>query len=167
LNDLVAGLMLAGYTFTHQSNDAFFFMVIYSVIGFGGQLPVGFWLDRIKNIAPFANASVMLLPIAILAWFVSPEAGIIMSGFASAFIHVTGGAVCLSIHEGKTGPLAMFTAPGVLGLTFGTVLGTTGNSVLIFSGVLVAMVIFLIIRTDKPFMLPVTNRKVNSICTTG
>lgn len=150
LNDMVAGLMLAGYTLTHQNNDAFLFMVIYSVLGFGGQLPVGFWLDQKKNTLPFANASVLLLPLAIIAWFVSPEAGIIFSGFASAFIHVTGGAICLQVNNGKSGPLAMFTAPGVLGLTLGTVLGKTDNSILIITAILVLITAIIIFIGKKP-----------------
>lgn len=150
VNDLAAGFMLANFTLTHSNNEAFLFMVIYSVLGFGGQLPVGFWLDHQKNIQPFSNASIFLLPLAIISWFISPAAGIVFSGFASAFIHVTGGAICLGINDGKTGPLAIFTAPGVLGLTLGTVLGQTGNSLLIATGAVVLIIVFLITRTKPP-----------------
>ena len=123
LNDFTAGFMLAHFTYTNGSSRSFLFIIIYSIIGFGGQLPVGFWADHKRQLKPFANASVLLLPMAIFSYFINPEAGIIISGFASAFIHVTGGAVCLQLYENKTGPLGLFTAPGVLGLAVGGVLG--------------------------------------------
>jgi len=150
LNDFAAGFMLANYTLTHNNNDAFLFIVIYSIIGFGGQLPVGFWLDYKKQIKPFASASLILLPLAVMAYFISAEAGIVMSGFASAFVHVTGGAVCLQVHENKSGPLALFTAPGVLGLTLGGLLGQYGTWQLAIIGALILPVAFLIIKTKLP-----------------
>ncbi len=150
LNDFAAGFMLANYTLTHSNNDAFLFIVIYSIIGFGGQLPVGFWLDYKKQVKPFASASLILLPLAVMAYFISAEAGIILSGFASAFVHVTGGAVCLQVNENKTGPLALFTAPGVLGLTLGGVLGQYGDWQLAIVGIMILPVAFLIIKSKLP-----------------
>lgn len=123
LNDLAAGFMLANYTYNHSYSQSFLLIVIYSIIGFGGQLPVGFWLDYKKQLKPFAAASIILLPVSIILFFINAEAAIVFSGIASAFVHVTGGTVCLQVHQNKTGPLAVFTAPGVLGLTLGAVLG--------------------------------------------
>ena len=150
LNDFTAGCMLANYMLTHNNSDGFLFIVIYAIIGFGGQLPVGFWLDHKKQIQPFSKASIVLLPLAIVAFFISAEAGIVMSGFASAFVHVTGGAVCLQVHENKTGPLALFTAPGVLGLTLGAVLGQYGNWQLVIIAALILAVGFLIMKSKLP-----------------
>ena len=150
LNDFAAGFMLANYTLTHNNSDAFLFIVIYSIIGFGGQLPVGFWVDHKKQVKPFAFASLILLLLAVMAYFISAETGIIVSGLASAFVHVTGGAICLQVNENKTGPLALFTAPGVLGLTLGGVLGQYGVWQLAIIGVLIIPVAFLIIKTKLP-----------------
>jgi FSR family fosmidomycin resistance protein-like MFS transporter len=126
-NDFAAGFMLSSYTYTHTADKSFLLIVIYSVIGFGGQLPVGFWVDHKKQLQPFAAASLILLPASILSFFINAETAIIFSGIASAFVHVTGGAVCLLMQpagkENKAGPLALFTAPGVLGLTIGGLLG--------------------------------------------
>jgi FSR family fosmidomycin resistance protein-like MFS transporter len=127
LNDFAAGFMLSSYTYTHTADKSFLFIVIYSIIGFGGQLPVGFLVDHKKQLRPFAAASLILLPASILLFFVNAEIAIIFSGIASAFVHVTGGTVCLlqqsSKSENKAGPLALFTAPGVLGLTIGGLIG--------------------------------------------
>jgi MFS transporter, FSR family, fosmidomycin resistance protein len=124
LNDFAAGFMLAHFTFHNNSSTAVIYLVIYSVIGFGGQLPVGFLMDYKRQLKPFAFASILLLPIAVTAYFFNPQLAIILSGVASAFVHVTGGAVCLlTENKNKITPLSLFTAPGVLGLTIGGLLG--------------------------------------------
>ena len=150
LNDFAAGYMLARYTLTHNNEDGFLFIVIYAIIGFGGQLPVGFWVDHKKQLKPFSFAALLLLPLAIAAYFISAEAGIILSGFASAFVHVTGGSICLQVHENKTGPLGLFTAPGVLGLTLGGVLARYGDLQLAIAGALVLPLGYLIMKTPMP-----------------
>ena len=150
LNDFTAGFMLAHFTFINASSRSFFFIIIYSIIGFGGQLPVGFWADHKRNLKPFAAASVGLLPLAIIAYFFSPEAGIIVSGLASAFVHVTGGAVCLQVYENKTGPLGLFTAPGVLGLAIGGILGHSSALLLLPFGALSLLIGLLIMKTKLP-----------------
>ena len=150
LNDFAAGYMLANYTFTHNREESFLFIIIYSIIGFGGQLPVGFWLDSKKQIIPFAKTSVILLPLAIAAFFINAEAGIIVSGIASAFIHVTGGAICLQINDQKSGPVALFTAPGVLGLTFGGLLGSMNSLYLLIVVLPISITGFFILKEKLP-----------------
>jgi len=145
VNDLAAGFLLAAYTLTHGYSDSFLFISIYAILGFGGQLPVGFWLDKQKDIALFSKISLLLLPLSLLFFFVSAEAAIICSGVASAFVHVTGGTICLQVHNDKSGPLGLFTAPGVLGLTVGGLLGEAGYMlpvILLLATVFIAMAIF-------------------------
>ena len=145
INDLAAGFLLAGYTLSHGYSDSFLFISIYAILGFGGQLPVGFWLDSRKNISFFAIIALTLLPLSILCFFVSPEAAILCAGLASACVHVTGGTICLQVHENKSGPLGLFTAPGVLGLTIGGLLGEAGYLVpvmLVLASLLITVIIF-------------------------
>jgi MFS transporter, FSR family, fosmidomycin resistance protein len=150
LNDFTAGYMLANYTYSHNYSDSFLLIIIYSIIAFGGQLPVGFWLDYKKKITPFAIASFVLLAFAVPAYFSNAATGILISAFASAFVHVTGGVVCLQVHEQKTGPLALFTAPGVLGLTVGGAIGAAGTWVLLVALVLVAIVAAMVFAGRLP-----------------
>lgn len=150
LNDFAAGFMLANYTFTHNYAQSFILIVVYSIIGFGGQLPVGFWVDHKKQLRPFAFISIISLVTAMLVYFIDGYTAIILSGIASAFVHVTGGAVCLQVNNNKTGPLALFTAPGVLGLTLGGVLGRFSVFGLWFAVVLVLLVAFFIFKTRLP-----------------
>lgn len=159
VNDLAAGFLLAAYTLTHADQQSFLLASIYAVIGFGGQLPVGFWLDRTRNINLSAKCSLFFLPLAAGLYFISPEAAIIAAGLASAFVHVTGGAICLQVHEGKSGPLGIFTAPGVLGLTAGGLLGNTGiliPSLVIAAALLLAVIIC---RSRLPQYLPAAEKK--------
>lgn len=145
LNDFAAGFMLANYTFTHNYSQSFVLIVVYSIIGFGGQLPVGFWVDYKKQLKPFAYISIISLLVAMLVYFIDGYTAIILSGIASAFVHVTGGAVCLQVNNNKTGPLALFTAPGVLGLTLGGVLGQFSVYGLWFVvGLVIAVAIFIL-----------------------
>ena len=142
-NDFVAGYMLANFTYTHQYKDAISVLVIYAIIGFGGQLPIGFWLDKQKQIKSFASVSIIFLLFAIAFYFIDPFVAIIITAIAGAGIHVTGGAVCLQVNENKSGPLALFTAPGVLGLTLGGFLGNISSLYLIIPAL---AVIFLAIK---------------------
>lgn len=156
VNDYAAGFMLANYTFTHHYAQAFTLIVVYSIIGFGGQLPVGFWVDHKKQLKPFVLVAVLSLPVAMLFYFIDGYTAIILSGIASAFVHVTGGAVCLleescgQVNNNKTGPLALFTAPGVLGLTLGGVLGKFSVYSLWFAVALALLVAFLIVKKPLP-----------------
>jgi MFS transporter, FSR family, fosmidomycin resistance protein len=150
LNDFAAGYMLANYTLQHDYSKSFLLIIVYAVIAFGGQLPVGFWLDGKRKITPFARASFALLAFAVPAYFSNAEAGIVISAFASAFVHVTGGAVCLQVHEQKTGPLALFTAPGVLGLTLGGAIGSAGTWVLLVALVLVVVLAAIVFTIGLP-----------------
>jgi FSR family fosmidomycin resistance protein-like MFS transporter len=151
LNDFVAGYMLANFTYKHQYKDAVTMLVIYAIIGFGGQLPVGFWLDKQKQIKPFATFSILILLLAIGCYFLDPFIAIILSGVAGAGIHVTGGAVCLQVNENKSGPLALFTAPGVLGLTLGGFLGNISTIYLIIPAIAIVLLAIKIFYYGLPF----------------
>ena len=150
LNDLTAGFMLANYTLTHAYTESFMLLVIYSIIGFGGQLPAGFWVDQKKKVKPFVLISITALILAILVYFINGYAAIILAGIASAFVHVTGGAICLQLNNNKSAPLALFTAPGILGLTLGGILGKFPAYTLWFVLAAVVIISFFILRNKLP-----------------
>lgn len=157
-NDLAAGFLLAAYTLSHNYQQSFLFASIYAVLGFGGQLPVGIWLDRSQNLGLAAKLSLVLLPMAAAVYFVSPGAAIIISGIASAWVHVAGGAVCLQVHPNKTGPLGVFTAPGVLGLTAGGLLGDTGYIIPVIVLGVSFILAWIISRQTLPVYQPVADK---------
>ena len=124
INDWVAGYMLATFTLYNEPKNGMLMLIVYAIIGFGGQLPVGMWLDATRSFKTFSKAALLLLLLSPVAWFINPFAGIIVAGFSSAFVHVTGGAVCLVSSNNKVGPLGLFTAPGALGLALGSISGS-------------------------------------------
>ncbi len=142
INDMTAGYLLAVYTWQHQYESSFWMVSLYAIIGFGGQLPAGFWLDKYKNLPLASFLSTGFLLLALSVSFFSTGAAIIISGLASAFVHITGGVICLQASKDKMGPLGLFTAPGVLGLTAGGLLG--GNWALLPVFLLAATVLLTI-----------------------
>ncbi|MEO7312194.1 MAG: hypothetical protein ABIX01_17455 [Chitinophagaceae bacterium] len=120
INDWVAGFMLATFALHGNLNDTLPMLIIYAILGFGGQLPVGMWLDSSRSFGAFTKASLSLLLLSVVAWAINPIAGIVVAGLSSSFVHVTGGAICLESGNNKVGPLGLFTAPGVLGLALGS-----------------------------------------------
>jgi len=127
VNDWIAGYMVMSYSLYQPIEQSSLVLIIYTILGFGGQLPVGMWLDKYKNVNPFINTSLILLAGSVLCYWINDLAGIIIAGFSSAFLHVTGGSICLKVNNDKAGPLGVFTAPGVLGLTLGIASGNTSS----------------------------------------
>ncbi len=150
VNDLIAGFLLANFTLINDYNDSFLFISIYAILGFGGQLPVGLWLDKRKNISEFSKISILFLFLTIPCFVISIKAGIICSGIASAFVHVTGGTICLQVHNDKSGHLGLFTSPGVLGLTIGSLLNWGKLYMPIFFLITILSLAFLILRNPLP-----------------
>jgi FSR family fosmidomycin resistance protein-like MFS transporter len=150
LNDWIAGFMLAHFSWTHEQENSFTLLVIYSVLAFGGQLPLGFWLDKNRQLKSFGQASLLLLLVSVALYFIHPAAGIICTGLASAGVHVTGGSVCLLLHDNRSGPLGIFTAPGVAGLTLGSITGNIAIEWLLLPGLLALVVAALILRQGFP-----------------
>lgn len=155
----MAGYMLAHHSYTAPAGSATLLLIVYAIVAFGGQLPLGFWVDRLRRLQPFAHSSMILLPVALLVYPLQPAVGIVLSAIASALVHVVGGAVCLQVHEEKTGPLALFTAPGVLGLTLGGLLGASGGLLLWVLLPTVVMVSWLILRSRLPIYQPPAQRQ--------
>jgi len=123
INDWVAGYILARFTINASQHESFIALCIYAALAFGGQLPVGIWLDKSRDIKGFGIVSVILLLLACILSFIYPFLAIIIAGIASAGVHVVGSCVCLMVNKHKITPLGIFTAPGIAGLTIGGFLG--------------------------------------------
>lgn len=125
-NDFIAGYLLAHLSVKSsnwQLNTIAF--LVYSVVAFGGQLPAGILVDKIKKLKAFSLLSLSLMVVAVAISYLNIYAAILISGFASAFIHVCGGAAC-AVSDNKSATLSgIFTSPGVIGLITGGILGVT------------------------------------------
>ncbi len=151
INDFIAGYLLSSMS-THSTNwqlNSVAFLV-YSIIAFGGQLPAGILVDKIKKIKFFSLISLSLMIFAVAFSYVNIFAAILLSAIASAFIHVCGGAACY-ISDNKSSTLAgIFTSPGVVGLILGGIIGAMQfNFFFVFAFVLL-VILFLFIKIEIP-----------------
>jgi FSR family fosmidomycin resistance protein-like MFS transporter len=127
LNDCLAGWLLAGEMPESTAWDRLPWLAIYAALAFAGQLPAAWVIDRAGRAGPWLAASLGLMIAAVPAAFVSPGLAVVISGIASAFVHVSGGSLALQLPRGERA-LGWFSAPGILGLTLGGWLGhSTGH----------------------------------------
>lgn len=150
INDWIAGYLLMHYSFTNPGKESFIALVIYVILAFGGQLPLGIIVDKLKKIKIFGQLSILLLIIAttLSIQFVFPA--IIIAGIASAGIHVIGGTICLQQSENKITPLGIFTAPGVAGLALGGFCGALPPDWMWLALVLIFILFFQISKKGWP-----------------
>ena len=124
INDFIAGYLLANLS-VHSTNWQLNTMAFlgYSLLAFGGQLPAGLLVDKFKQIKKLSLFALALLILSISVSGFSVITAIVISGIASAFIHVCGGAACF-VSDNKSNTLAgIFTSPGVIGLILGGIVG--------------------------------------------
>jgi FSR family fosmidomycin resistance protein-like MFS transporter len=119
--DGAAGWLL-GQCLLHQSPaTAALGILLYNALGFGGQALVGPWVDRYR--CPRATTLAALVFLTLALGIPVPVPALALAGLGSACFHPGAGAIATRLAAGRTTALGMFTAPGILGLTFGTVTG--------------------------------------------
>jgi FSR family fosmidomycin resistance protein-like MFS transporter len=158
MNDFIAGFLI-NKNISGNFSSNFTMVAVYGIIAFGGQLPLALLIDRFFSYRTWTMLAVLLNFFAIAFSFYSLTAGIIFSAFASAIYHVAGGAISLQL-ENKFRGIAMgsFAAPGVIGLTIGTVI----DPALLFPFVIVipALVfLFFIFSLDSQNEIPIEEKE--------
>jgi FSR family fosmidomycin resistance protein-like MFS transporter len=101
-------------------------VVLYNVLAFGLQVPLGMLCDRYRADKPMALAGLSMTMLAVGLWPAAPYAGILAAGIGNALFHVGAGAAVLRHSEGRAADPGIFVAPGALGLISGVWLGGTG-----------------------------------------
>ncbi len=124
VNDFLAGWLLGGEFPAASAWDRLPWLVIYAALAFAGQLPVAWLMDRTSRQDRWLAGALVLMIGAVGARAISPGLAVVFSGVASAFCHVSGGALALQLPRGERA-LGWFSAPGILGLTLGGWLGHT------------------------------------------
>lgn len=157
-NDFASGFMLT-FIMTYHTSNAILYVLLYSIVAFGGQLPIGMWVDKTHQLKDLSYFSLGLLLLSIIIFYIHPYSGVVLIGIASAGIHVAGGSVCLLLFNNKTGPLGLFTSPGVLGLTLGILLGSFSQLILLIP--LVIGLFFSIKILKNKFTLHIKNEVKN------
>ena len=130
--DAAAGFLLGRLPHTMSLEQASGLIILYNVLGFGYQPLVGMLTDKFKrpHLAVLVGLSSLLL--ALLVKDGDSQIAIILAGIGSAAFHVGGGSFALAATPyKKTIGSGLFTAPGIIGLAVGGVLGFTGNNITI------------------------------------
>ncbi|MCB0508920.1 MAG: hypothetical protein R2739_05535 [Chitinophagales bacterium] len=151
INDFIAGFLLAKLSV--QSENILHISLaylIYALIAFAGQLPAGLFIDQYKSIKSFSRAALLLMIIAILTSYFNLFTAIIISGIASALIHVCGGVACYLVQDRKSTLAGIFTSPGVVGLIVGGILGTMQFAYFYVFAIILVGIIFWLNRLHLP-----------------
>ncbi|TND09840.1 MAG: major facilitator superfamily transporter [Bacteroidetes bacterium] len=119
LNDFIAGFLLAKSVNDVSALWNISLFTIYSAIAFGGQVPLALLIGRTGGYKAWTVAAFALMTAAVILHPFSNMAAIIVSGFASAIYHVSGGALSIVLPGKPAASAGFFSAPGVIGLTLG------------------------------------------------
>lgn len=126
LSDGAAGLLIGHFTTQTSVIEAGVLVLIYNVLAFAAQPPIGLLLDRMRRPREAVFASLGLMALALLMAN-QPMLAVTLAGLASAIFHVGGGTLALSATPDRaTGP-SVFAAPGVIGLACGGALAAIGH----------------------------------------
>ncbi|GAB3986857.1 hypothetical protein GCM10028807_05160 [Spirosoma daeguense] len=139
-SDAAAGYLIGSLSHSSDSLQLGMAVLLYNALAFGGQLPVGIWLDRTSKYKQWSILSVLGMVTALgllLCHYV--WAAVVLAGVSSAIFHVAGGAVTLLSFPQQTRFVGVFSAFGVVGLALGGWSGTmqlSEASYLLMSGLL-------------------------------
>lgn len=98
--------------------------LIYNVLAFGLQAPFGYLADEVRALRPAPLGLALLLCGLVCKSF--PWLGMVLAALGNAFFHVGGGMDTLTRHPGRLGANGVFVSSGALGVTLGTLAGTSG-----------------------------------------
>lgn len=98
--------------------DLFRYIILYNLLAFGLQLPLGWLNDQIQRPVSSAVSGCILVGLS-LQFFYNPLVAILLAGIGNALFHVGGGTVSLSLSPGKASFPGLFVAPGGIGLFAG------------------------------------------------
>lgn len=141
--------------------DLLFYILIYNLLAFGLQVPLGWFNDRIRQPISSAILGCSLISLSLML-FIHPMIAIILAGIGNALFHIGGGTVALSLKPGKAAFPGVFVAPGGIGLFAGVfVLKTYGFHPEIIASFLLVMGMTLFLLKSPAFIYE--NRKANEI----
>ena len=151
------------FSMTVSNEQFFYFIVLYNLLAFGLQLPIGLISDKYDLPRQFAIIGCITLAIASIIFHESLFLGICLAGLGNACFHVGGGSISLNLTPKRASAPGIFVAPGALGLLIGTKIGTSGYFISWHFVLLLLFFCILILYVDIPkidYARPV--REVNS-----
>ena len=147
---LYVGVSWTGY----MEREALAFL-LYNILAFGLQAPIGALADRfpkIRKVIGIEGVDLMLIPL-ILIWIWQTEiiawAAMIIASLLNACFHVGGGIDVIRNSGGKITPQGIFVSSGALGVVTGTVLGMSGGGALLPIMIVLVAIIMVYLTTDN------------------
>jgi hypothetical protein len=142
LNDFVAGSMLGNLLYLqHDEWMIAGGFLLYNILAFGGQYFMALLMDRYGALKNFLMAATAGNLLAVLLFPFLPFAALGIAGMASAVYHVAGGIACA--EKDKAGPVGLFAAPGIIGLTVAGYL--TWQKVDVFPFLIAVCILFIVL----------------------
>lgn len=159
LNDFIAGFLLAHADGQHSVAADLSIFTLYSIIAFGGQVPLAFFIERKADYRSWALAGFVLMTWAVIMSSWNNMAAILVSGIASAIYHVAGGALSIRVPKKQSIGAGFFSAPGVVGLALGGFLVSRTSFSLWWLLPVLAIFALLVYRFGKTELLPEPDKK--------
>jgi FSR family fosmidomycin resistance protein-like MFS transporter len=142
--------------------DLLAYILLYNVLAFGLQLPIGWLSDRLHQPVPVAITGVVLVSLSLML-FLHPLAAIILAGIGNALFHVGGGTIALNLQPEKASLPGVFVAPGGIGLFAGAlILKLYGYHPLLFALPLLAMGTLILVVKSPPIFYAASKNRVGS-----
>jgi len=98
-------------------------VVLYNVLAFGGQVPVGALTDRLRAYRGLAAAGALTVALAVVLGPHVTTAAVVVAGVGNAFFHVGAGGYVLKESGERSAESGVFVGPGAVGLCAGILLG--------------------------------------------
>ena len=117
--DAISGFTVTSTAFEHSLLNISLIIFSYNVIAFGLQPFAGLLVDRwhTQRFAMLGGVGGMAIGLVLFPWI--PVISLVVIAIGSAFMHVGAGALASLATPKKSLGAALFTAPGVIGLTLG------------------------------------------------
>ena len=91
-------------------------IIIYNLVAFAGQLPIGILADSLKRNHQFALWGCILAGVSYPAVFISPWLACILASVGNGAFHIGAGAEILKISMPKASLAGIFVSSGALGV---------------------------------------------------
>lgn len=138
------------------------YILLYNILAFGLQLPLGWLSDRLHQPVIAAITGVALVSLSLMLFLHSLTA-IILAGIGNALFHVGGGTIALNLQTGKASLPGVFVAPGGIGLFAGAlILKIYGYHPLFFALPLWVMGILMLLVKSPQILYAESKKSVGS-----
>lgn len=125
-------------------------IIIYNLVAFAGQLPIGILADVVKKNHLFVAIGCLLAGLSYPIAFFVPWAACVVAAIGNGFFHIGAGADILKLTMPKAGPSGLFVSGGAFGVWLAYKL--TGKAVLYvlpFIMLACTIVAFLLHKSEK------------------